>query len=283
MKSRILLAASVAAMAAVALPAAAQDWTGGYVSLHLGGSLADDDESERTLFDTNLDGNFGDTVRTTTNADAFASSATTPAGFCGGTERGNNFAAGCNDDDQLDAELGVRAGWDWAMGGFVVGGLVEASSSRVDDNAVGFSTTPANYTFERGLKDVLYAARARIGLPYDRALFYGTGGVAFAKIDENYRTSNTGNTFTPISGESDGTGFQVGGGVEYMVNDRVSLGAEYLYTSLDVDDPLVTRIGRGTQPATNPFILVNANGTDNRRESDEFNFHAFRLTISSRF
>lgn len=287
MKQRLLLSTlAAAACLSFAGAAAAQDWTGSYISLHLGGATADDDESERTLFDTNLDGTFGDTVRVgnaTTGPDAFSSSATQAAGFCGGKAFGNNFGAGCDADDQVEFDYGIRAGYDMQMGGFVVGGLVEASTNDVRDHATGFSTTPANYTFGRGLEGALFAARARIGLPAGNGLYYATGGVAFAEVEEEYTTSNVANAFSPVTGKSDAIGFQIGGGAEFWINDRVTIGAEYIYTGLEVDDPLVTRISRGTGPATNPFVLTNANGTNNRREADEFNFHSIRLTISSRF
>ena len=283
MRHRIILAA----VAAIALPAAgaasAQDWTGPYLSVGVTGDVVDDDDNEVTLFDTDQNGTFGDTVRTTGGADAFSSSPTTPAGFCGGKANGNNFAAGCDDDDQFEGNFVGRAGWDWQFGGFVFGVLGEVAGVQARDHATGFSITPANYQFARGIDGVVYSGRVRVGSPFGRTLPYVTAGWAMAEVEEQYTTTNAANSFTPVTNTSDADGFQFGGGVEYAVNDRISLGAEYLYTSLDVDDPLVTRVGPGTAPATNPFLLVNAAGTDNRRESDEFSYHSVRLTVTARF
>ncbi len=52
-------------------------------------------------------------------------------------------------------------------------------------------------------------------------------------------------------------------------------------TSLDDKDEYTVRV-QGPAPATNPFILTNAAGTDLRR-SDQFDFHTARLTAAYRF
>ena len=43
------------------------------------------------------------------------------------------------------------------------------------------------------------------------------------------------------------------------------------------------RASRGTTPATNPFILVNANGTDFRRSDDRLDLDTLQLTLNFRF
>lgn len=282
---RKFLVATVASAACLAAAgtASAQDWAGPYVGLTLGGSTLTDDEGERVTFDTNLDGGFGDTVRTTAMVDAFGPTTANPGGFCDGKALANNFASGCDDDDQTTVDFSARAGWDFQSGSFVYGGLVEVASTDTEDFATAFSITPAAYQFNRKLEDVLYAARVRVGYDYGRYLPYATAGVATAKVTDSFITTNTANSFTPVTSESDATGYQVGAGLEYRINDRISLGAEYLYTSLDVDDGLTVRTGPGTAPLTNPFRVVNPNGTDQRREADEFAFYSFRASITARF
>lgn len=284
MTHRIILASVLAvASLSAAGAASAQDWSGPYVSLSLGGDFADDDEGEITLFDTNLDGTFGDTVRTTTMANAFASSMTQPAGFCGGSAVTNALNGGCSSDDQVEIGVSGRLGWDVNVGGFVFGVVGEVANVEARDTTTAFSITPAAYQFSRGIDGAVYAARARIGSPFGRYLPYVTAGFAAGEVEERYTTTNTANSFTPVTSTSDADGFQVGAGLEYWVNDRISIGAEYLYTALDVDEPLVTRVGPGTAPPTNPFLLVNPAGTDTRRESDEFNYHGVRLSVTARF
>lgn len=252
--------------------ARAEEWSGPYVGGHLGyGFLAD--ETERLAFDTNLDGSFGDTVRFTSGVDAFA------PGFCDGKANGNNAGAGCTeDDDSLD--FGVRAGYDWDVGGYVLGVLGEVSGHNMSDNVTGFTSTPAAYNFKRELNSII-AFRGRAGVPVGKNLIYGTAGVAFADIDRDFTSTNTIISFTP-RGAEDSTGFQVGLGAERKMFGRFAFGAEYLYTSLD-DEGFTVRFGPKTAPPTNAFLLVNPAGTDVQRTNDSFDFHSVRFTLSYRF
>jgi len=264
--------------------ASAQDWSGPYIGLSVGGAMTDDDANERTVFDTNLDGGFNDTVRRSDGQDAFAATAATPGGFCGGKARGDNLPTGCIDDDEVRTDFAARAGWDFQSGRMVYGVMVEAASVDVEDFATAFSTTPAAYQFNRDLDDVMYAARLRLGYTVgSRSLAYVTGGAAMAKVTDTYFTTNTANSFAPLTSEDDATGYQIGGGFETRMGERITVGLEYLYTDLDAGDGLTVRVGPGAAPLTNPFRIVNPNGTDQRRESDNIAFHALRLTIAARF
>ena len=55
-------------------------------------------------------------------------------------------------------------------------------------------------------------ARGRLGIAFDRAMLYGTGGFA-------YDTRTTGYTY--------------GGGIEYSITNNISVGAEYLRVNLN--------------------------------------------------
>lgn len=61
----------------------------------------------------------------------------------------------------------------------------------------------------------------------------------------------------------------------------MSVFGEYLLTSVDNRDESTIR-AQGPAPATNPFILVNANGTDLQR-TKRFDVHAVRGGVSYRF
>jgi len=272
----LVAATSVAALAVVAMPAAAQDWSGLYVGGHGGYSKPSQDRDERILFDTNLNGAFADAVRTTAGVDAFG------PGFCDGTPNGNNAGAGCSADEDGQGEYGVRAGYDYQMGQLVFGVVGEWTSTSLEDSVTGFSTTPASYTFSRDV-DSIAAVRARVGLDLGTWLPYVTAGYAVAQVDQSYSTSNTANSFTPTSSDSDADGWQAGAGLEKRLTDNVTVGVEYLYSDLDVNDPLVVRTGPGSAPATNPFLLVNAAGTDQIRGNDTIKLHALRVTAAYRF
>lgn len=271
---------SAAAMGLLAgTPALAQSardaWTGPYVGVFGGYAGANDEEDERLGFDRNLDGRYGDTVTTPAGADAFS------PGYCGDGAKGPVASGGC-DKDSGGAEAGVRVGYDWRFGDIVAGVLGEYSVTSVEDSVTGFSTTPASYTFTRDLEQIA-AARLRLGYAMGSALVYGTGGYAYGKFDNKFFTSNQANSFTVTDDADDGSGWQAGGGVEYALGGGLTVNGEYLYTSLEADSPVV-RVGRGTAPATNPFVLApNTTGTDMIRSNGRFGAHQVRIGMNYRF
>jgi outer membrane immunogenic protein len=256
-----------------AASATAQSWSGAYVGGSVGWASARDDGGETILFDRNLDGSFNDTVTTSAGANAFS------PGFCGGSANGPTPSSGCADDED-GAELGLHAGYDWQYGALVFGGLVEISGADdLSDSVAAFSTTPAFYTMTRELES-LAAVRGRVGYAVGRFLPYVTAGVARGEVEHRFATNNSVNTFTQ-RGDEEASGHQLGVGVETMIAPRLSLGLEYLHTKLEDDDHRVR--AAGPAPATNPFILGNANGTDFKRSNEDFEFGAFRLKAAVRF
>lgn len=260
---------------AIGLPTVsdAQEWRGGYVSGHLGMSMIPKGAAEDNVvrFDTNLDGTFDDVVRTAAGANAFS------PGFCVGAAASAVPTGGCAiDDDGFD--FGVRGGYDWQRGGLVVGLVAELAAPDHVDSVSAFSTTPAFYTFTREVEWVT-GFRVRAGAGWGRALIYGTGGAAWAKIDHRFATSNAVNTF--VENDDDmGWGYQLGGGAEFKLG-RLTVGGEYLWTTLMDEDRYTVR-AQGPAPATNPFILTNASGTDLQR-ADRSDFGAVRFTAGVRF
>lgn len=278
---KLLAAAIVGALCSTAgiAPAFAQDaWTGGYVGGHVGAVMKPDDSgSDRFLFDTNLDGQFGDTVRTGAGADAFS------PGFCNGAARTAVPGGGCSRNNG-GADWGVRAGYDWQAGSWVYGVVGEYAMNDVRDAVTAFSTTPAYYTMFRKV-DGMAAIRARAGYAFGAQaenLVYATGGLAYARIDAVHTTSNGANAFSTRNGRDNVDGYQLGLGYERKVGDNFSVGLEYLFTSLE-DEDFRVRSARGNAPATNPFLLVNPAGTDFRRSDTDFDFDSVRLTATYRF
>lgn len=268
--------ALLAGAALIAVPAQAQDngWSGFYVGGQLGYGFQPSDGGETILFDTNLDGTYGDTVNTAAGANAFS------PGFCGGAANGPTPADGCRGDrDRIQG--GVHIGYDMQAGeNFVIGVVADYNRTGMRDSVSAFSTTPARYTMTRQLRD-LFTLRARAGFAAGRTLFYGTGGAAYGKIRNSFSTSNTANSFTG-NGNENGWGYSLGGGIEHRLSRNISIGAQYLYTSVDAGD-YVVRTGPGTAPPTNPFLIVNANGTDFSRSGDRFSSHGVQAMVSYRF
>lgn len=280
---KILLAATFASFG-LAYPAMAQDtsdgssardsWTGVYAGGRLGLSDLKDSGNERVLFDTNLDGTFGDTVRTAAGADAFS------PGFCGGAAPGPRASQGC-DTDSEETEWAVHAGFDYDLGGLVIGVLGEYGRGGPEDSVTAFSTTPANYVLTRELRES-YGVRARAGVDFGSTLIYATGGGVYGKFRNSFRSTNTANAFAVTDGRQGEWGYRVGGGVEQRFGRHFSLGAQYLYTNIE-DDRSGIQVTRGTAPATNPFVLTNANGTRFQRGNSDFETHNVSVTASFRF
>jgi outer membrane immunogenic protein len=259
-----------------AAPALAQDgtsWTGPYVGGQLGYGFQPKDRNETVLFDNNLDGTFGDTVRTAAGANAFS------PGTCGGMAVTNTPAGGCSSDrDGVDWK--VHAGYDMQFGRIVLGVVGDYGRATINDSVSTYSTTPASYTMTRRLRDNA-SIRARAGVALGETLIYGTGGGAWGKIRNSFATTNATNAFSD-NGNDDAWGYRAGGGIEQRVAPNFSIGAQYLFTSLK-DKGYTVRSARGTSPATNPFVLVNANGTDFQRSGTRFNSHVAAVTANFRF
>ena len=266
-------------LAGVASPALAQsapDWSGPYIGVYGGVTENNEVAGEDLIFDRDFDGDFDDTVVLdgTTN-DAFS------PGSCSGSALGQAFANGC-DIDPTGVEASVRLGYDMQFGSFVVGVVGELSAADLEDSVTGFSTTPAAYVFTREL-ETMAALRLRAGFATGPALIYLTGGGAMARIENSFRTTNGANSFTEIVNEDEADGYQLGAGVEWRLAPNLSLTGEYLFTNLQPDDHVI-RVGPGTAPATNPFILPpNMAGTDLMRANDRMELHAFKIGMNVRF
>lgn len=272
MKKAIGITGAMAAALLTSSPAMAQDSDlgGPYIGVFGGIAIPNDDNTGTVTFDRGSNGSYGETVTTGAGADAFS------PGFCGGPALTNAAAGGCTDDDK-ELELGVRAGYDWRIGGsFIAGVLIEGTLSQFSDSTTAFSTTPANYTFTREI-DYTAALRARLGYATGLGLFYATGGVAAAKMDNSFTTSNTANSFTQNNPDDWATGYQLGGGAEFGISSGLRLGVEYLYNDFKNDDYSVS-VGTGTAPPTNPFVL--AGGVDMKPLDENVKFHSLRATLS---
>lgn len=274
MRMRTLLGAGAAALTLAAAPALAQDGEPAFDGFYVGGSVGytvqNNDVGETIEFDAGRNGSFGDTIATSTGADAFS------PGFCNGAATSSVNSACINDKDDL--EYYGRIGFDKQMGKFVIGAVAEFGKTEARDSVTAYSTTPAFYTMTREL-EWNGALRLRAGLVAgESTLFYATGGGAYAKLDNSFSSSNTANSFA-VEGDDMAWGWQAGGGVEQKIGRNFSIGLEYLYSRYDDSDSRVA-VGTGTAGATNPFVL--AGGADFRR-SDKFDLHSLRATAAFRF
>lgn len=256
-------------------PATAQtaDWSGLYFGGTVGVSAADPEGGERVVFDTNLDGGYGDTVRTGTGANAFS------PGFCSGFSYGRTPGEGCRDDVDENGSYALKAGYDWQAGSLVFGVLGEVSLVNLSDDVSAFSTTPASYTFIRDVNHMA-AVRGRAGYALGDGLFYATGGAVWADIDHDFSTTNGANSFTPSDG-GENWGYQLGGGFEFQLKRNVSIGLEYIFSDIK-DEDYVVAVGQGSAPPTNPFLLVDPAGTNMIRSDDNIKVHQLGVALNWR-
>ncbi len=269
-----LTAITLAAAGFAATTASAQEWAGPYI----GGSISStkiSSHDKALTFDTNLDGQFGDTVKTTGGADYFA------PGFCKGMAQGTTPSAGCRKKDGQGG-LGLRGGYDWQTGPYLYGLVAEYSLGKITDGVSGFSSRPDSYTFTREIRSVM-AIRGRAGYVYANWLGYVTAGPAWGDTKRSFATTNGLNTFA-ASGGKDAMGYQAGLGVERRIaGGHWSVGLEYLHTSLKDKAPIVRAGPSSSTFASNPFLTGNAMGTDIRRSDQRFRADAITLSLTYRF
>ena len=128
--------------------------------------------------------------------------------------------------------LSPRAGCDWQMPDSpVVLGVVTDLTIRSVEDTRDVVAGPPTQTLSTSMPWA-GTIRARAGIAADTTLFYVTGGLAVANIEQNLVVAGLLDT----TAENTQWGWTVGGGVEMMVTDNIALFAEYLYTDLGEDD-----------------------------------------------
>lgn len=113
-------------------------------------------------------------------------------------------------------------------------------------------------TFVRVRQDIEGSIRGRVGIAWDRALLYATGGVAFGNIKTSYASPIGFAGFGGFDSFSrNRVGWTVGGGIEYAITNNWSVRGEYRFTDFGkfTDFPAA---------ALAPFIGVQQHFIQNR-------------------
>lgn len=146
---------------------------------------------------------------------------------------------------------GAYAGYNWQVNSIVLG--VEAEGGYIGARSTVFSTIATDHRF-----DTQYggygAFTGRFGIAAGRALFYGKGGLAVARI-RNEALDDFPTPDVEHIGRSDTTrwGWAAGGGVEYALTNNWIIRGEYLY--MQFENKTVFDLGDGSggvPPATQP-------------------------------
>ena len=232
------LAADIPVKAPVVAPVMAPiySWTGFYI----GGNVGYHWDRDRATTSANP---IGWTIAGAAAIDGVTGGTVNPRGIIGGGQIGYNWQASSNFLWGFEADANVLSG----------------RASRLVTpftviNPADVFTTSAETTF-------LTTVRGRLGVTFDRALLYVTGGLAISNTKFTDSFGSFGNTvIATVSTSSTLTGWTVGGGLEYGFADNWSAKLEYLYVDLgDVD----TRIPSCTLCAIGSDIGVRHKYTEN--------------------
>jgi outer membrane immunogenic protein len=144
---------------------------------------------------------------------------------------------------------GVHAGYNWQTQNLVYGIETDIEASSLSGSGIG----SLGFNHNTDLNWV-GSTRGRLGIAYDRTLFYATAGLAYGdvRIDKGFAN------YSDIR-----TGWTVGAGVEQAISDRMTLRLEYRYTDL------------GSSSLNAPAV--------NSIDKSELDFHAVRAGLSFRF
>jgi outer membrane immunogenic protein len=239
-----ITAALLPCQAAVAQSVDAFDWSGPYFGVNAGAAI----NGDTTFKDTRGD------LPNNTNAlnQGLRPSANTvkDRGFSGGGQIGYNV-------NRRGLLLGVEA--DLAYTDL---DKTETLSNTTNFGPLGTpSATPVTRDNEyRGKLDYLGTVRARLGFTFDRLLVYGTGGLAYGRINQQtiYYGPNAGDTpfFAGRNRKTD-LGGVYGGGVEFAMptesflnffnSSAVTVKAEYLHYDLGYRNLRFPGVNGGSQ------------------------------------
>lgn len=147
------------------------------------------------------------------------------AGINGGYGWSDSFA-----DNAKGGVYGGQVGYNWQIGSFVLG--VEGDFQGTTIKA----TETIGAVTAEGKIDAFATVRGRIGYAFNRALIYGTGGWAYTKTKLKLSAGAA-----SIEDSAWGSGYAIGGGLEWAVWDRWSVKGEYLY--IDSGDTTLTLAG----------------------------------------
>ncbi len=133
-----------------------------------------------------------------------------------------NWAAGSESLSPSGVIGGGFVGYNYQINQFVLGLQGDFQGAGISGNA----RTPL---FFSGRQDYLAAFNGRLGLAYDRALFYAIGGVAFTNSRSNVGLNINGAQVGSVSYSHDWTGYDIGAGVEYAFTNNWTGRIEYRY------------------------------------------------------
>lgn len=148
---------------------------------------------------------------------------------CGPAATGNY----CNVPFELSPDGGfggLQMGFNVQSGMFVIGAEGDLGWIAIEGDKL-LNRPFADQDFASADYGFYATLTGRVGLAVDRGLIYFKGGAAFADIENTAADFDGGAPYAGSVTSRSGieTGWTLGGGIEYLVSDGVSLKAEYLH------------------------------------------------------
>jgi outer membrane immunogenic protein len=121
--------------------------------------------------------------------------------------------------------IGITTGYNYQMNQFVIGFEGDFDWGDISSH----NTIDPLGSFGKINVQEFATARARLGMAFDRALFYVTGGYAGGEVHASALNVPAGTFATDSSWRN---GYAVGAGIEYAFTPNISGKAEYLFSQL---------------------------------------------------
>lgn len=126
---------------------------------------------------------------------------------------------------------GAHMGYNWQINQWVLG-----LEGEVDGTSLRKTVLPVSYVSSTTNLFIQGSILGRLGYAFDRVLVYATGGGTYGAIHNSYNVLGQVGSFPTAR-----SGWTVGGGIAYAVNDNWSVRAEYRFSNFGFfyDTPIV--------------------------------------------
>jgi outer membrane immunogenic protein len=197
------------------------------------------------------------------------------------------FVFGSGNNDDVGFTGGAQIGYNMQFGSFVAG--VEADINYLDRNGGGSGAFPAIAAGAPAFTDFAVGGgnsgnwfgtvRGKLGFAFDRAMIYGTGGLAYGarsgsgsiiQRDFDGVATTTFTTLAGTGGNGNNIGWTLGAGMEYAFTNSMSFKVEYLHVDMGSNSRTFATVAPA--PIASTITVRNENKFDVVRAGVNFRF-----------
>jgi len=120
--------------------------------------------------------------------------------------------------------VGLRAGYDFLSGNLLAGVMAEASIGKINTDQETAGGSYDQYHIGTKVK-LLGSVRGKLGIAQGNLAVFATGGLAFSDAKQRFGDTDGSDEF--FSGKGDRTGYVLGLGAAWALNDRMTAGLDY--------------------------------------------------------